>query len=167
MREILFRGFTPDERSKTEIIVNGKPIKGQWVQGSYWRFDKTTYCFKEDYEAHPDNTEHYIVFDKMTDWGLPNRLLKADVIPETVGQYTGFTDKNGKKIFEGDIVLDRLTELSDDVAEVKFCTEDVASCGCCYEYFSGSGFKANGIRLDNCEVIGNIYDNPEFLSKGE
>ncbi len=127
-----------------EILFRGKKIKdGTWIEGGF---------------CYGSNRNESII--------CPKHDFSQEVIPETVGQYTGLTDKNGKKIFEGDIVLDRFTKISSDVAEVKFCTEDVASCGCCYEYFSGSGFKANGIRLDECEVIGNIHDNPELL-KGE
>ena len=159
MREILFRGFTPDERGKTKIIVDGKSIKGHWVQGSYWKLQKTTYCFKEDYDAHPDNTEHYIVFSQMVDWGLPNRQLQADVLPETVGQYTGLTDKNGKKIFEGDIV------------NIEY--PDAVICNTVINYI-GAGFFGSKFDDDweldgyvSLEVIGNIHDNPELLSEGE
>ena len=87
MRDILFRGKGLDT--------------GKWYEGFYIALSDTTYCFKEDYDRHPDNTKHYIVFDKMTDWCLPNQHLKADVDPSTVGQYTGLKDKNGKRIFEG------------------------------------------------------------------
>ena len=159
MREILFRGFTPDEKGRDKAFVNGEWIKGQWLQGSYMTLNETTYCFKEDYEANPNNTKHYIVFDQMTDCGLPNRHLQGDVIPETIGQYTGLTDKNGKKIFEGDIV---------------------ASAGCLWviAYENGS-FVAQDERgriyytlyehrkyICEYEVIGNIHDNPELLEGG-
>lgn len=108
-----------------------------------------------------------------------------DVIPESVGQYTGLTDKNDKKIFEGDIVRDlklylcfelefELGYINKEEHEayrknartniVSFC--DVGSCGCCYEDFIGSGFAAFGVDLNECEVIGNIHDNPELLKSG-
>ena len=71
MREILFRGKCKET--------------GNWYDGQYIHLHKTTYWFKEDYEADKENDIHQIVFEKMTDWGLPNRHLRVDVIPETVG----------------------------------------------------------------------------------
>ena len=160
MREILFRGFTPDENGNDIAFVNGEWIKGQWGQGSYWKLNKTTYCFKEDYERDPGNTEHYIVFDQMTDWGLPNRHLKADVIPETVGQYTGLTDKNGKRVFEGDIVIFGLTP-----CVVKYEVENAR-----FMLYENGKYLKNGLNVGTMkikEVIGNIHDNPELLKGGE
>lgn len=164
MREILFRGFTPDERCKTEIIVDGKSIKGQWVRGSYWELEKTTYFFKEDYEAHPDNTEHYIVFSEMTDWGLPNRQLKADVIPETVGQFTGLTDKNGKRIFEGDIVKHYHDKKFPESYSKGYIFWDEE-----YLRWKRTSENVNCCIANDCiyEVIGNIHDNPELLKGGD
>lgn len=110
----------------------------------------------------------------------------AEVDPETICQYTGLKDERGKKIFEGDIVRDlevylvqrsyaeRGMQSKEDCEEyrenakigtVLFCTEEIGSCGCCFPSFEGSGFKANGINLNACEVIGNIFDNPELIEK--
>ena len=164
MREILFRGFTPVEKGKAKVFVNGEWINGQWVEGSYWKLNKTTYCFKEDYERDPGNTEHYIVFDQMTDWGLPNRHLQADVLPETVGQYTGLTDKNGKRIFEGDIVN---VNTNKDALCHRYEGRNLVIRFDEYHRFVASG------RLEyplcshyEWEVIGNIHDNPELLEGG-
>lgn len=168
MREILFRGFTPDENGRETITVSGKQIKGEWVQGSYWELRETTYCFQSDYDMHPDNTKHYIVFDRMTDWGLPNRHLQADVIPETVGQFTGLTDKNGKKIFEGDICTypDGWTDHAGDGVEtfsvgvVTWYNEHP-----CFYLTNNIGVEWDEIwdAADEITVIGNIHDNPELL----
>ena len=161
MRKILFRGFTLDERGKKEIFVNGKKVKGEWVQGSYWKLEKTTYCFKEDYDAHPDNTKHFIVFSQMTDWGLPNQQVQADVLPETVGQFTGLTDRNGKRIFEGDIVTGLFLFGLSVNAVVTF--QD-GSFG--LEWYRGNTKTFNAftsICNVEYEVIGNVHDNTELL----
>ena len=82
------------------------------------------------------------------------------VDPEAVGQFTGLTDKNGVKIFEGDVV-DILTE-NEEIGVVKY--EDggflVSADGFCVDFHS----NINGTDL---EVIGNIFDNPELVKGGE
>ena len=151
MREILFR-------------AKGKDGEG-WKEGYYWRTRDTTYCFTEDYDRHPNNTKHYLIFDQMTDWGLPNRKLKMDIDPETLCQYTGMIDSKGTRIFEGDIVecvydgtVYRYVVVY-DLDELDFkATNGKEKYGKNFEY------------LPCCEevvVIGNIYDNLELLNGGE
>lgn len=81
------------------------------------------------------------------------------VDPETIGQYTGLKDKNGTKIYEGDI------------AKFKFKGKWVIG-QIIYEYCrfailsKGVGYSITNIFLYknvDCEIIGNIYDNPELL----
>lgn len=77
------------------------------------------------------------------------------------------------KYMNGDIVKDDYTHR---LGVVKFTTEDVGSCGCCIESFTGVGFVAEAIQkniiygtrlelAESCEVVGNIYDNPELLGE--
>lgn len=78
----------------------------------------------------------------------------VSVEPETFGQYTGLTDKNGKRIFEGDVV--RLPELyGKGITVIRF--------------YNGAFQASDGTWTYNIyglmEVIGNIYDNPEFSKK--
>lgn len=137
MREILFRGKRKDN--------------GKWVEGFY-------HCVTDNYT--PKNI-HYITTFKRIDNGEIVLTGPFEVIPETVGQYTGLKDKNGRKIFEGDIV-----RYGTDIYEVVFETR----CGCGY-----FGIKMSHIETWNfcnitpanlMEIIGNIHDDPELL-KGE
>ena len=138
-REILFRGKDKDS--------------GRWYYGNYMALNKTTYCVAEDYATHPDNTEHFIVFDQMTDWGLSNEHKMDTVDPETVGQFTGMLDKNGKRIFEGDVVCVRARG-KDEYAEVVW-----------YEKSSRFVLEFDTWRSDfdrfygsNLDVIGNVFN---------
>lgn len=134
MQEILFRG--KDQHTS------------QWVYGHFYT---TPYAGKDsktfDY--------HFI--------SNPNTYGSNMVIPETVGQFTGLLDKNGKKIFEGDII-----KIPDDYDEFGINAGEI------YEvYFAFGGFrlkpkhsKAKGFWLEDdktVEIIGNIHDNPELL----
>ena len=91
-----------------------------------------------------------------------------EVVPETVGQYTGLTDKNGKKIFEGDILSGHFDDLSP-----MFPTEE--SRGEVVWHDFGWHIK-DSYGIDPADqkwikrhykVIGNIYDNPELMEVEE
>jgi uncharacterized phage protein (TIGR01671 family) len=92
--------------------------------------------------------------------------IQADMVdPETVGQYTGLADKNGVKIFEGDIVETKLNG-TDDPRLVSFLGEENREV---IEYRKGAfGTKTVNLSDDNYsfEIIGNIHDNPGLLSRG-
>lgn len=125
MREILFRGKRKDN--------------GKWVEGHYGEY----YSGKENVSC--------ISISKETISGS----LCYDVIPETVGQYTGLTDKNGTKIFEGDIL---------HAAQGNFVvrwSESICS------FVAGEKERMrpcmNSGTMNCCEVIGNIFDNPELI----
>ena len=118
------------------ILFRGKrKYNGEWVEGFYYK------------DLWSDNA-HYIIYDG-TDY---------EVIPETVGQYTGKTDKNGKNIFEGDIVYCK-SRLDNAIMVVIFeCGQFRMVLSENYRsYQTNSGFY--DINCFDKEVIGNIYDN--------
>lgn len=153
MREILF---------KAKRIDNGK-----WVEGYYQKMSETTYCFKEDYERKPVSEHHYILQERMTDWGLPNQIVQIEIDSETLCQFTGLTDKSNKKIWENDIV-----NHNGEYALVKFgmyCSSfDYGSYNLgFYVDFPEETFyrKELGYWRRKVETSGNVFDNPELLQE--
>ena len=144
MRKILFRGKRTDN--------------GEWIEG-YYATQSNHACFANELKH-----QHFIFKDVFLDFNLGG-LQKFEVIPETVGQYTGKTDKNGKNIFEGDIVYCK-SRLDNAIMVVIFeCGQFRMVLSENYRsYQTNSGFY--DINCFDKEVIGNIYDNPELL-KGE
>lgn len=89
---------------------------------------------------------------------LANNTHWEEIIPETVGQYTGLTDKNGKKIFEGDVVRCIGGEYFQGYHEINktIVIKDVTDVNCIYL-----------AEVESVEVIGNIHDDPELLEGEE
>lgn len=102
MREILFRGFHPCEDGMERVFINGKWVKGRWLYGDLMqdRDLNTVFIAGYDYYTNED--------------GLQREPFQHDVIPETVGQYTGLNDRNGKRIFEGDIIREYFENLENE-----------------------------------------------------
>jgi len=91
------------------------------------------------------------------------RATMFEVIPETVGEYTGLTDKNGKKIFEGDIVKHHVQgDILVNLGVVNWDEENARwayklnTMNPCFALYDPNAF----------EVIGNIHNNPELLNGG-
>ncbi len=129
-----------------EILFRGKKLDGKWVEGGF---------------CYGGNRNESII--------CPKYDFSKEVIPETVGQYTGLTDKNGKKIFEGDILEVSTNHHYIGVAVERlgrFVVEFNEGCFMKRKICNGCGlFHFN--LTDETKVIGNIHDNPELLKGGE
>ena len=112
-----------------------------------------------------DNNKYYIVLEvidniKRDDYAI----CMIEVIPETVRQYTGLKDKNGKEIYEGDIVSFNLKSDSEGQPYIiGYIEYQTTFSG--YRIMSFEGSFALDYNIKDIEVIGNIYDNPELLKK--
>lgn len=154
-----------------EILFKGKRIdNGEWIEGYYYKMSETTYCFKEDYERKPVPEHHYILQERMTDWGLPNQIVQIEVDLRTLCQFTGLCDKNENKIWENDIIKYHFGEI---YAPIKygyyqncFDSQKTEHIGF-YVDWTGDKYlrKDLGYWIDMVYAIpvGNIFDNPELL----
>lgn len=144
-----------------EILFRGKDVEtGEWIEGFYVCLNSKGHRIYNGY-AETDCGDYYPDFWK--------------VDPSTVGQYTGLTDKNGKRIFEGDVFRYDYAGL-EGIAVVTFGEYSFGADRC----KNNVGFYANWIsspayyRQDLCfwvcvrgvEIVGNIHDNPELLKGG-
>ena len=129
-----------------EILFRGKRMdNGEWVEGYYAPIGKYHYILTGRLELVP-----YLGFEHFL------------VNPDTVGQFTGLTDKNDVKIFEGDIV-----RYGDTIHRVVFEQRNgTAYFGLVYAACETLPF-GHYQDLKQIEVIGNIYDNPELLEVNE
>ena len=125
MREILFRGQT--RRKGEKVRLDGAPVDSNWVHGGVSQNGRIIYQMEPEINKFP-------------------------VYPDTVGQYTGLTDRNGNKIFEGDIVK---ILYCDEIAVVRYSCDEAM--------FELVGRNYCWTLASYVDVIGNIYDDPELI----
>jgi len=118
---------------KREILFRGKRVdNGEYIQGDLTRL------------ITPRKTALFI-----------NGI---EVIPETIGQFTGLTDKNGVNIFEGDIL-----DAKSDIVVVRY-EKIYASFGIWKKGWAFLHYFHEAVEPNDCIIVGNIHDNPELLA---
>lgn len=159
MREILFRGQTRRYGEKVRV-GDGKKLPSRWVYGGVLQ----------------GVGDHSIIYGGENPNDPSKEFDKWIVYTDSIGMFTGLFDKNGTKIFEGDVF-----QLEDDINAVvifhdgSFRLESHGLCGAWTE--SGFDECGGGYGIIDCdpidwytiydmEVIGNIHDNPDLL-KGD
>ncbi|MCM1009133.1 MAG: YopX family protein [Ruminococcus flavefaciens] len=141
-REILFRG--QHRRKGEKVRLDGTPVESKWVYGGVCQYNGKSAII---YQTEPE-------------------ISKFLVYADTLGQYTGLTDKNGRKIFEGDII--RVVHNKEELNTSYIYFEDGAYwCKLISGHFI-DGFETLFDQKSECglEIIGNVFDNAELL-KGE
>lgn len=142
-----------------EIIFRGKRVNGgEWVYGDLLHIAGGYIIYHGSQKDCEITTGKHVAVEL-----LHNEI--SVVVPETVGQFTGLFDKNGKEIYGGDIVqLDYTTTIGKHRIglsfEVKWCTQE----GC---WVGWDGFVENALQ-QTCKMFvvkGNIYDNPELMKE--
>ena len=159
-----------------EILFRGKRIdNGEWVKGSLLQGKQADYEANGKYKGMKDCT--IIVpkselsamnLDYCGECAVPYDPHNSyEVYPETVGQFTGLTDKNGKKIFEGDILQDKFGQVKivdyyNPWGAFRTCfVKTLDEEGKIVLTTGGASFV--GDIWKSYEIVGNIHDNPEVL----
>ena len=121
-----------------EIKFRGKTMNGRWDYGYLIKLADEDMCQIYPFENTTDN------------------ICGTFVISETVGQFTGLTDKHGNVIYEGDVII------VIDNGHLRKCVVEYDDAEMAGFYFSGCIDRIE--ELKDFEVIGNIHDNPELLT---
>lgn len=142
-----------------QIKFRGKRLKdGKWIYGNL-----------ADYSMNVLNTtvERKIIFGNIVSFATDNFGFVVDdcaVTPDTIGQFTGFTDCVTREIYENDIL--HLEEYGKNYIAVVKWNEEIGAWCIQFNYEPRLGSRPLGewLKEERFEVIGNIHDNPELIS---
>lgn len=142
-----------------EIMFRGKSIEsGEWLYGSLLQLN----CECNNARIFPVNAK--------------NVHESISINSKTIGQFTGLIDKNGKKIFENDVVrfekyccVEEVTNIATGIVEfsdAEFCVEQISGIdrGWMNLFYGPDGKEFSWNEL---EIIGNVFDNPELVAKND
>ena len=134
-----------------EILFKAKRLdNGEWVEGYYLNVAKIN---------------HFICTGKIKLDGAVKGIIAPEMYaidPNTLCQYTGLTDKNGKKIWENDILKANLDEsYPEDITYIKILRNECRFC--VNENYSTDIWTLEKWDAEHFQVCGNIFDNPDLL----
>lgn len=143
-----------------DIIFRAKKVNdGEWIEGYHVKVEH----WLDDHEMH-------IIFPPYTTVYPHCEFTSYDEIePETLGQFTGLLDKNGNKIFEGDIVKTEFGRL----CIFEWFENRVTRCWDLSPILTNSNlvhpapYRTSIFDSEHLEVVGNIHDNPELLEESK
>ena len=158
-----------------KILFRGKRIgNGEWVEGFYVERDNTSWIYPAGNQMISRSLARELrpMHSAKSTQKIMREVFPVD--PDTVGQYTGLQDKNGKRIFEGDILKTHYANAKNsEFVEVvvfrngRFCAEGNLGGGGRSWALLWDGVphipQDKTIYMDGMEIIGNIHDNPELL----
>ena len=158
-RIIKFRGKIKDKKRAKELNLK----VGDWVYGYYFHDEGLELVNGKSKEFD----RHYII-------NTPYFEEFIEVIPETVGQFTGLYDKNGKEIYEGDIVKiaekkniseHKVIHMKPIIADIEWSEEYLTYILITLNVKDAFESLADYLEEYDVEVIGNIYDNKNLLEE--
>ena len=146
-----------DVKGMREILFRGKRLdNGEWAEGYLYEHEPALVGIVSENDV-PEPSKWFIARTGFADWNMPRPVEFVEIDPSTVGQYTGMKDKNGKKVFEGDIIRKTNEGRHPQIFTANIRTnfrvnEEVYYSPC--DHFT-----------ESCEyeIIGNIHDNSELL----
>lgn len=160
MREILFRGKLKHPEVHEDVCPGG------WMEG--YVFDNDSTIEKRMYVGNLVIEPAWAIDhgEPVEDHDIVGSYF-SEVRPETVGQYTGLIDRNGKKVFEGDIVSMHYFEERDGYeADIIIVAQiGIDSLGVTFKSKDVDGYLCDYLEEpeEELEVIGNVFDNPDML----
>lgn len=126
----------------------------EWIYGAYLKMLPYTPAPLGASEPLESEYKHLIITEGFSDWNMPRGIEAFDVLSETVGQCTGLKDKNGKFIYDNDILKDTLGNIF-QITYIDY--------GYWLHEIKTHNWRPLNTKLECYEVIGNIYDNKELL----
>ena len=157
-----------------EILFRGKRLNnGEWAEGYLYEHEPALVGIASENDV-PEPSKWFIARTGFADWNMPRPVEFVEIDPSTVGQYTGLTDKNGNRVFDGDIL--HIAKIADGLGgyyhpPLDYPVNVVVKWDLCAWMWETLCEDKRYISFPDawchyeCEIIGNITDNPELLGK--